>query len=47
MLSPTQLVPRRARILPSKVRASDDGKGNKKPVPAGFGISSGGTTIKI
>ena len=47
MLSPTQLVPRRARILPSKVRTSDDGKGNKKPVPAGFGKGAGGQEFTI
>jgi hypothetical protein len=42
MLRPKQLVPKRAKVLTSKVRASDDGKGNKKPVPVGFGIVSGG-----
>jgi len=46
MLSPSQLVPERTKILPSRVRDSDDGNGNKKPVPAGFGIGAGGEQVQ-
>ena len=47
MLNPRQLVPKRAKILTSKVRASDDGDGNKKPVPVGIGGVAGGSKLTI
>lgn len=45
LLNPRQLVPKRAKILTSKVRASDDGGGKKKPVPVGIGGVAGGSKI--
>ena len=43
MLSPRQLVPQRAKILTSNVRASDNGNGKQISIPVGFGVVAGGS----